>query len=893
LRCFTKGLPPTSANAIIIRMKVSQIRQAYLDYFAQKGHQIVPSSPVVPGDDPTLLFTNAGMNQFKDVFLGFDKRPYNRATTAQKCIRAGGKHNDLDNVGYTARHHTFFEMLGNFSFGDYFKKDAIQFAWGLLTEVFKLPEEKLLVTVYAEDDEAYEIWNKQIGVPVERIIRIGDNKGARYASDNFWMMGDTGPCGPCTEIFYDHGPHIAGGPPGSPDEDGDRYIEIWNNVFMQFNRDEAGKMNPLPKPSVDTGMGLERIAAVLQHVHSNYEIDLFVNLLKAAKEAVDLAGGENCDPTSPSLKVIADHIRACSFIVVDGVIPGNAGRGYVLRRITRRAIRHGYKLGARKPFFYQLVPALVKEMGQAYPELQAAKDKVSEVIKQEEERFFQTIANGMEILETALAGGTKTLDGETAFRLHDTFGFPLDLTADVCRERDVTVDAEGFDLAMQKQRDQARAAGKFKVAQGLEYSGKPTQFHGYDTLKHEGAKVTALYVDGSAVQSVKAGDAAVVVLDNTPFYAESGGQVGDKGELRNEAVRFAVEDTFKIQADVFGHQGEVQEGELKVGDAINALVDIEQRTETMRNHSATHILHKALREVLGDHVQQKGSLVDATKTRFDFTHNAPITAQEIRWVEGIVNAEILANTATSGKVMSLDDAQKTGATMLFGEKYADEVRVLEIGSSRELCGGTHVGRTGDIGSLKIVSEGGVAAGIRRVEAVTGKNALNFLQGLEDKINEAAAVLKTHPGDLVSRVTQLQDSLRQAERELDKVNSKLAASQGDELATQAVDINGIKVLAVRLDGADAQVLRETMDALKGKLKTAAIVLASVQGDKVSLIAGVTADSIAKVKAGDLVNFVAQQVGGKGGGKPEMAMAGGTDPSKLGAALAGVKDWVASK
>ena len=874
-------------------MKVSQIRQAYLDYFAQNGHQIVPSSPVVPGDDPTLLFTNAGMNQFKDVFLGFDKRPYSRATTAQKCIRAGGKHNDLDNVGYTARHHTFFEMLGNFSFGDYFKKDAIQFAWGLLTKVFNLPEEKLLVTVYAEDDEAYEIWNKHIGVPAERIIRIGDNKGARYASDNFWMMGDTGPCGPCTEIFYDHGPHIAGGPPGSPDEDGDRYIEIWNNVFMQFNRDEAGNMHPLPKPSVDTGMGLERIAAVLQHVHSNYEIDLFVNLLKAAKEAVDAAGGENCDPTSPSLKVIADHIRACSFIVVDGVIPGNAGRGYVLRRITRRAIRHGYKLGARKPFFYQLVPAPVKEMGLAYPELQAAKDKVSDVIKQEEERFFQTIANGMEILEGALAGGAKTVDGETAFRLHDTFGFPLDLTADVCRERDVTVDAEGFDLAMQKQRDQARAAGKFKVAQGLEYSGKPTQFHGYDTLRHDGAKVTALYVDGSAVQSIKAGDAAVVVLDNTPFYAEAGGQVGDKGELRNEAVRFAVEDTFKIQADVFGHQGEIQEGELKVGDVLNALVDAQQRTEVMRNHSATHILHKALREVLGDHVQQKGSLVDASKTRFDFTHNAPITAAEIRRVEDIVNAEILANTATSGKVMSLDDAQKTGAMMLFGEKYGDEVRVLEIGTSKELCGGTHVGRTGDIGSLKIVSEGGVAAGIRRVEAITGRNALNFLQGLEDKINEAATILKTHPGDLVNRVAQLQDSLRQAERELDKVNSKLAASQGDELATQAIDVNGIKVLAVRLDGADAQVLRETMDALKAKLKTAAIVLASVQGDKVSLIAGVTADSIAKVKAGDLVNFVAQQVGGKGGGKPEMAMAGGTDPSKLATALAGVKDWVASK
>ena len=881
------------ANAIIKGMKVSQIRQAYLDFFAQKGHQIVPSSPVVPGDDPTLLFTNAGMNQFKDVFLGFDKRPYNRATTAQKCIRAGGKHNDLDNVGYTARHHTFFEMLGNFSFGDYFKKDAIQLAWDLLTQVFKLPKEKLLVTVYAEDDEAYEIWNKQIGISTDRIIRIGDNKGARYASDNFWMMGDTGPCGPCTEIFYDHGDHIPGGPPGSPDEDGDRYIEIWNNVFMQFNRDEAGVMHLLPKPSVDTGMGLERIAAILQHVHSNYEIDLFVNLLKAAKDAVDAAGGGNCDAQSPSLKVIADHIRACSFIVVDGVIPGNAGRGYVLRRIARRAIRHGYKLGARKPFFYQLVPALVKEMGDAYPELRAAQDKVAEVLKQEEERFFQTIANGMEILDSALAGGAKVVDGDTAFRLHDTFGFPLDLTADVCRERGVTVDAQGFEVAMQKQRDQARAAGKFKVAQGLDYKGRPTQFHGYDTLKHEGAKVTALYVDGSAVTSVKAGDAAVIVLDNTPFYAESGGQVGDKGELRNETVRFTVEDTFKIQADVFGHQGELLEGELKVGDVLNAVVDVQQRTDTMRNHSATHILHKALREVLGDHVQQKGSLVDATKTRFDFTHNAPITADQIHKIEEIVNQEILENTATSGKVMSLEDAQKTGAMMLFGEKYGEEVRVLEIGSSKELCGGTHVSRTGDIGSLKIVSEGGVAAGIRRVEAVTGNNALHFLQGMEDKMNEAAAILKTHPGDLVNRVTQLQESLRQAERELEKVNSKLAASQGDELAGQAIDVNGIKVLATRLDGADAGVLRETMDALKAKLKTAAIVLASVQGDKVSLIAGVTADSIGKVKAGDLVNFVAQQVGGKGGGKPEMAMAGGTDPSKLGAALDGVKDWIASK
>jgi alanyl-tRNA synthetase len=874
-------------------MKVSQIRQAYLDFFASKGHQIVPSSPVVPGDDPTLLFTNAGMNQFKDVFLGFDKRPYSRATTAQKCIRAGGKHNDLDNVGYTARHHTFFEMLGNFSFGDYFKKEAIQFAWDLLTQVFKLPKEKLLVTVYAEDDEAYAIWKDQIGVPADRIIRIGDNKGSRYASDNFWMMGDTGPCGPCTEIFYDHGEHIPGGPPGSPDEDGDRFIEIWNNVFMQFNRDEAGNMHPLPKPSVDTGMGLERIAAVLQHVHSNYEIDLFVNLLKAAKEAVDAAGGGNCDANSPSLKVIADHIRACSFVVVDGVIPGNAGRGYVLRRIARRAIRHGYKLGARKPFFYQLVPALVKEMGDAYPELRAAQDKVSEVLKQEEERFFQTISNGMEILENALAGGAKVIDGETAFRLHDTFGFPLDLTADVCRERSVTVDAEGFEQAMQKQRDQARAAGKFKVAQGLEYSGKPTRFHGYENFKHEGAKIVALYLDAASVQNIKAGDAAVVVLDNTPFYAESGGQVGDQGELRNESARFGVQDTFKIQADVFGHQGELLEGELKLGDTLNAIVDTKLRLETMRNHSATHILHKALREVLGAHVQQKGSLVDATKTRFDFTHNAPISAAEIRRIEDIVNAEILANAATSAKVMSLDDAQKTGAMMLFGEKYGEEVRVLEIGSSKELCGGTHVQRTGDIGSLKIVSESGVAAGIRRVEAVTGSNALHFLQGLEDRVNEAAAILKTHPGDLVNRVTQLQDSLRQAERELEKVNSKFAASQGDELASQAIDVNGIKVLAARLDGADAQVLRETMDALKAKLKTAAIVLASVQGDKVSLIAGVTADTIAKVKAGDLVNFVALQVGGKGGGKPEMAMAGGTNPAALPAALAGVKDWVASK
>ena len=874
-------------------MKVSEIRQAYLDFFASKGHQIVASSPVVPGDDPTLLFTNAGMNQFKDVFLGFDKRPYQRATSAQKCIRAGGKHNDLDNVGYTARHHTFFEMLGNFSFGDYFKRDAIQYAWELLTEVFKLPKDKLWVTVYAEDDEAYDIWLKQIGVPAERIVRIGDNKGARYASDNFWMMGDTGPCGPCTEIFYDHGPQIPGGPPGSPDEDGDRFIEIWNNVFMQFNRDEAGEMHLLPKPSVDTGMGLERIAAVLQHVHSNYEIDLFVHLLKAAKEAVDAAGANDCDANSPSLKVIADHIRACSFVVVDGVIPGNAGRGYVLRRIARRAIRHGYKLGARQPFFYKLVPALVDQMGHAYPELRQAQDRVMDVLKQEEERFFQTISNGMEILEAALAKGIQVLDGETAFRLHDTFGFPLDLTADVCRERSLGVDSIGFEAAMQRQRDQARAAGKFKMAQGLEYRGESTEFHGYERLQVLNARVTALYRDGSPVDVIKPGENAVVVLNQTPFYAESGGQVGDRGELRNDQAQFIVADTFKIQADVFGHQGELQEGELKVGDLLNARVDSTLRAKTVRNHSATHLLHKALREVLGDHVQQKGSLVDADKTRFDFTHTAPLTKAEMNRIEQIVNQEILENTESSARVMAIEDAQKTGAMMLFGEKYGEQVRVLEIGSSKELCGGTHVLRTGDIGSFKIVGESGVAAGIRRVEAVTGSNVLNFVQTLESRINEAAQILKAAPHELAQRVTQLQDSVRQLERELERVSSKLAASQGDDLVSQARDHGGLKVLAAQLDTADAKVLRETMDALKAKLKTAAIVLASVQDGKVSLIAGVTSDATNRIKAGDLVNFVAQQVGGKGGGKPEMAMAGGTNPAGLTKALAGVDAWVAER
>ncbi|MGA0613046.1 alanine--tRNA ligase [Caldimonas sp. KR1-144] len=874
-------------------MKASEIRSTFLKFFESKGHQIVASSPVVPGDDPTLLFTNAGMNQFKDVFLGFDKRPYSRATTAQKCIRAGGKHNDLENVGYTARHHTFFEMLGNFSFGDYFKRDAIHYAWELLTEHFKLPKDKLWVTVYAEDDEAYDIWHKGVGVPAERIVRIGDNKGARYASDNFWMMGDTGPCGPCTEIFFDHGPEVAGGPPGSPDEDGDRYIEIWNNVFMQFNRDEAGVMHKLPKPSVDTGMGLERITAVLQHVHSNYEIDLFVALLAAAKKAVDEAGAGDCDKDCPSLKVIADHIRACSFTVADGVIPGNEGRGYVLRRIARRGIRHGYKLGARKPFFYSLVAELTRQMGEAYPELRQNEARVTEVLKQEEERFFQTIANGMEILEGALAGGAKQIDGELAFKLHDTYGFPLDLTADVCRERGVTVDEAGFNAAMNRQREQARAAGKFKMAQGLEYSGTPTTFHGYEQLAREGAKVTAVYVNGTAVESAYAGDDAVIVLDHTPFYAESGGQVGDTGEMRNNTSRFVVEDTQKIQADVFGHHGRVLEGEIKVGDVLNAKVDAEQRAKTVRNHSATHLMHKALREVLGGHVQQKGSLVNAERTRFDFSHNAPLSDDEIRRIEAIVNAEILANADTNARVMPIDEAQKLGAMMLFGEKYGDSVRVLDIGSSRELCGGTHVHRTGDIGLFKIVAEGGVAAGIRRVEAVTGENALAYLQSLERTVGHVAGALKVAPGEVELRVAAVLEQVRSLEKEIAALKGKLASAQGDELMAQAVDVKGLKVLAATLDGADAKTLRETMDKLKDKLKSAAIVLAAVDGGKVQLAAGVTADATGKVKAGELVNHVAQQVGGKGGGKPDLAMAGGTDASKLPQALASVAGWVGER
>ena len=876
-------------------MKSSEIRQKFLDYFASKGHAVVASSSLVPHEDPTLLFTNAGMNQFKDVFLGFDKRPYTRAASSQKCVRAGGKHNDLENVGYTARHHTFFEMLGNFSFGDYFKREAIQYAWELLTEVFRLPKDKLYVTVYAEDDEAFDIWTREMGLAPERVIRIGDNKGARYASDNFWMMGDTGPCGPCTEIFYDHGAHIPGGLPGTPDEDGDRYIEIWNNVFMQFNRDEQGVMHKLPKPSVDTGMGLERISAVLQGVHSNYEIDLFQALIKAA------ARETNCqDLDSPSLKVLADHIRACSFLIADGIIPGNEGRGYVLRRIIRRAIRHGYKLGARAAFFHKLVADLDAEMGAAYPELRQNRARVTEVLKMEEERFFETIEHGMAILEADLAAlakfGAKTFNGETAFKLHDTYGFPLDLTQDVCREHHVAVDIAAFDAAMAQQREQARAAGKFKMAAALEYSGQPTTFHGYEQLVVENARITALYVDGSPVQEMSAGQHGVVVLDNTPFYAESGGQVGDAGELQAGAVcttLFAVDDTHKIQADVFGHHGELKSGSLKLGDAVTARVDTVRRARTQRNHSVTHLMHKALREVLGSHVQQKGSLVDPDKTRFDFAHNAPMSAEEIRRVEALVNAEILANAATQSRVLPIEEAQKLGAMMLFGEKYGDEVRVLDIGSSRELCGGTHVARTGDIGLFKIVMEGGVAAGVRRIEAITGDNALAYVQEQQALLQSAASAFKAPVQELPAKIGQIMDSVKALEKELAKLKSRLASSQGDDLVDQAAEVKGAKVLAASLEGLDAKALRETLDKLKDKLGSAAIILGSVADGKVTLIAGVTADLTAKVKAGELVNFVAQQVGGKGGGRPDMAQAGGTQPENLGKALAGVAGWVGER
>lgn len=866
---------------------VADIRKSFLDFFASKGHTVVASSSLVPGNDPTLMFTNSGMVQFKDVFLGSDKRPYVRAASVQACLRAGGKHNDLENVGYTARHHTFFEMLGNWSFGDYFKRESLKWAWELLTEVYKLPPERLLATVYEEDDEAYDIWTKEIGLPPERVIRIGDNKGGRYKSDNFWMMADTGPCGPCSEIFYDHGAHIPGGPPGSPDEDGDRFIEIWNNVFMQFDMAADGSVTKLPAPCVDTGMGLERLAAILQHVHSNYEIDIFDALIKAASRET----GEK-DLSNKSLFVIADHIRATAFLVSDGVNPSNEGRGYVQRRIIRRAIRHGYKLGKKTPFFHKLVADLSQQMGAAYPRLASEEKRITAVLKAEEERFFETLEIGMTILDTALTGGAKVLPGDVAFKLHDTYGFPLDLSADVCRERGVEVDEAGFNAAMDRQKNQARAAGKFKMDRALDYTGDLNGFTGYDLLE-EPAKVVALYADGVAVPVLNAGQSGVVVLNTTPFYAESGGQVGDQGSLSAEGMQFGVEDTQKIKADVFGHHGTQTQGSLKVGDAVLARVDTARRAATVRNHSATHLMHKALREVLGEHVQQKGSLVNAERTRFDFAHNAPVTDEQIREIEARVNTEILANEATDASVMDMEAAQKTGAMMLFGEKYGDEVRVLSIGSSKELCGGTHVGRTGDIGLFKIVAEAGVASGVRRIEAVTGANALAYLQSLESAMQAAASSLKASPTELQHRIGQVLDQVRTLEKEIAALKGKLASSQGDELMAQAIAVKGLKVLAARLEGADAKTLRDTMDKLKDKLKTAVIVLAAVDGDKVQIAAGVTADSVGKLKAGELVNFVAQQVGGKGGGKADMAMAGGTDASQLPAALASVQGWVTER
>ncbi len=874
-------------------MKSAEIREKFLRFFESKGHTIVPSSSLVPGNDPTLLFTNSGMVQFKDVFLGQDKRPYTRATSSQRSVRAGGKHNDLENVGYTARHHTFFEMLGNFSFGDYFKRDAISFAWELLTGVYGLPKDKLWVTVYQEDDEAYEIWSKEVGVPADRIIRIGDNKGARYASDNFWQMADTGPCGPCTEIFYDHGPDIWGGPPGSPEEDGDRYIEIWNLVFMQYNRDENGVLHPLPRPCVDTGMGLERIAAVLQHVHSNYEIDLFQNLIAAAQKAVHVAGGE-ATIDAASLKVIADHIRACAFLIVDGVIPGNEGRGYVLRRIVRRAIRHGYKLGARTPFFNTLVAALVGEMGEAYPELARAEQRVTDILRLEEERFFETIAHGMDILDGALTSLPKggVLDGETAFKLHDTYGFPLDLTADVCRERDLNVDEAGFDAAMTRQREQARAAGKFQMTAALSYDGPATTFEGYALLATE-STIIALYKDGAAVNSLAAGETGVVVLDKTPFYAESGGQVGDNGVLTSVHGEFLVEDTQKIQAQVFGHYGTLRQGSLSVGNTVDACVNVLDRERIVRTHSATHLMHKALREVLGDHVQQKGSLVDPEKTRFDFAHNAPMTLEQICAVEDIVNREIMRNLPTDAREMAIEDAQKLGAMMLFGEKYGDKVRVLDIGTSRELCGGTHVSRTGDIGLFTILSESGVAAGVRRVEALTGDYALAAVQFRRQALNEVAGLVKCKPAELPTRVNALIEGQKAQEKEINRLQSKLAAAQGGDLVSKAEQVNGVAVLAVKLEGVSGAGLRETLDQLKTQLKSGVIVLGVAEGDKVSLIAGVTPDLVGRVKAGELVNHVASKVGGKGGGRQDVEQAGGTQPANLANALASVSAWVAGR
>ncbi|HEZ2140248.1 TPA: alanine--tRNA ligase [Neisseria meningitidis] len=872
-------------------MKTSELRQKFLKFFETKGHTVVRSSSLVPHDDPTLLFTNAGMNQFKDVFLGFDKRPYSRATTAQKCVRAGGKHNDLENVGYTARHHTFFEMMGNFSFGDYFKRDAIHFAWEFLTspEWLNIPKDKLLATVYAEDDEAYNIWLNEIGMPSERIVRIGDNKGAKYASDNFWQMGDTGPCGPCSEIFYDHGEEIWGGIPGSPEEDGDRWIEIWNCVFMQFNRDEQGNMNPLPKPSVDTGMGLERMAAVMQHVHSNYEIDLFQDLLKAVARET----GAPFSMEEPSLKVIADHIRSCSFLIADGVLPSNEGRGYVLRRIIRRAVRHGYKLGQSKPFFHKLVADLVKEMGDAYPELKEKQVQIEEALKNEESRFAQTLETGMALLENALAKGGKTLDGEIIFKLYDTYGFPYDLTADICRERNIELDEAGFEREMEAQRARARAAQSFKANAQLPYDGQDTEFKGYSERQTE-SKVLALYKDGEQVDELNEGDSGAVVIDFTPFYAESGGQVGDVGYIFSGENRFEVRDTQKIKAAVFGQFGVQTSGRLKVGDSVTAKVDDEIRNANMRNHSATHLMHKALRDVLGRHVEQKGSLVTAESTRFDISHPQAVTAEEIAEVERRVNEAVLANVAVNAAIMSMEDAQKTGAMMLFGEKYGDEVRVLQMGGfSTELCGGTHVSRTGDIGLFKIISEGGIAAGVRRIEAITGLNALKWAQEQERLVKDIIAETKAQTEkDVLAKIQAGAAHAKALEKELARAKAELAVHAGAKLLDDAKDLGAAKLVAAQIE-ADAAALREIVTDLTGKSDNAVILLAAVNDGKVSLCAGVSKPLTGKVKAGDLVKFAAEQVGGKGGGRPDLAQAGGTDAGKLPEMLVSVESWLCQK
>ncbi|WP_455217462.1 alanine--tRNA ligase [Kaarinaea lacus] len=871
-------------------MKSAEIRKLFLDYFAEHGHEIVPSSPLVPANDPTLLFTNAGMVQFKEVFTGQEKRGYTRAVSSQRCVRAGGKHNDLENVGYTARHHTFFEMLGNFSFGDYFKQDAIQYAWEFLTKVVNLPADRLWVTVYEEDDEAADIWLKEIGVDPSRFSRIGDKAGGRkYESDNFWSMGDTGPCGPCSEIFYDHGPGVAGGPPGTPEEDGDRYIEIWNLVFMQYDRDADGNLNPLPKPSVDTGMGLERLAAVLQGVHNNYDIDLFKHLI----DAIAKLAGEK-DQTNTSLRVIADHIRACAFLVVDGVVPSNEGRGYVLRRIIRRAIRHGHKLGLREPFFYRLVDALCKEMGDAYPELVKMKSQVERVLKQEEQRFAETLDHGMNILEEAISSlSGKEISGETVFKLYDTFGFPVDLTADIARERELSLDMAGFEAAMDAQRVRARAASQFGATstEGLQVESQ-TEFTGYDHL-HDKGRVVALFHDGAVAEQLSAGEEGLLVLDRTPFYAESGGQVGDQGELVVGDAHVTVLDTQK-QGDAFLHRVKVESGSLSAGNDVNAQVDGQRRQDTACNHSATHLLHAALRKILGEHVQQKGSLVNAERLRFDFSHFDAVTADQIQAIENLVNEQIRANLAVETKLMSQEDAMASGAMALFGEKYGDTVRVLSMGDfSVELCGGTHVDRTGDIGVFKITSEGGVAAGVRRIEAVSGAGALRYIGETEKNLSRIADLLKADPATAEARVRQLLDRGRALEKEVEQLKARLASSQGGDMASQAVEIDGIKVLAAKLDGGDAKSLRDTVDQLKNKLGSAAVVLAAVNGDKISLVAGVTKEETSRIRAGDLVNSVALQVGGKGGGRPDMAMAGGNDPSRLAEALKAVPDWVRSQ